>query len=68
MGSASGFHALMTIVRQVRNNLFHGNKMEYAPIEQYERNKFLVRIAYEVTQILLDNLVTAEGSVGHQPD
>jgi len=52
----SSFDALMTIVRQVRNNLFHGEKMTLDSI-QFQRDKILVSISSRITQILLDNLI-----------
>jgi hypothetical protein len=55
----SAFHALMTIVRQIRNNLFHGKKMDMEP-EQYRRNKQLVQFSAEITEKLLFNLYEAE--------
>lgn len=55
----SPFVALLTIVKQIRDNLFHGRKMELAD-DQYNRNKELVAMATEVTSIILDNLQAAE--------
>jgi hypothetical protein len=54
--STFAFKALLYIVRQIRNNLFHGHKLSLEP-EQFERNKILVRLSAQVTGILLDNLV-----------
>ena len=55
----SSFNALLTIVKQIRDNLFHGRKMDLAE-EQYARNKELVRMAIETTTIVLDKLEQAE--------
>jgi len=54
------FRALMLIVWQIRNNLFHGKKMELTDERQYQRNKDLVMLATEVTEAILGNLVEAE--------
>lgn len=54
------FKALVYIVRQIRNNLFHGHKLSLDPV-QYERNKILVSLASRVTEILLENLVASGG-------
>jgi len=58
------FKAMMQMVRQIRNNLFHGRKMELIEREVYDRNKTLVRLAGEITTLLLDNLYSAEKSIG----
>lgn len=50
------FRALMIIVRQVRNNMFHGKKMEIVDEIQYQRNKDLITFAAEITGLILDNL------------
>lgn len=50
------FRALMIIVRQIRNNMFHGKKMDIVDETQYQRNKELVRFAAEITGLILDNL------------
>ncbi|AGA80114.1 hypothetical protein [Echinicola vietnamensis] len=55
----SPFVALLTIVKQVRDNLFHGCKMELDE-PQYTRNKELIGMSVEVTTIVLDNLEKAE--------
>ena len=57
----SPFHALMEIIKQIRNNLFHGRKTETGEI-QYSRNKILVDLSRQVTKILLDKLEDAERS------
>lgn len=57
----SAFEALLLIIRQIRNNLFHGKKMELAE-SQYERNKILITLAASATKIILDNLISAESS------
>ncbi len=50
------FRALMIIVRQIRNNMFHGKKMEIVDEIQYQRNKDLITFAAEITGLILDNL------------
>ena len=50
---------MMYIVRQIRNNLFHGRKLELRH-RQYERNKCLVMTAEKITALLLEHLVEAE--------
>lgn len=55
----SSFNALLTILKQIRDNLFHGRKMELAP-EQYNRNKELIALSVELTTLILDNLENAE--------
>lgn len=55
----SQFTALFYIIRQIRNNLFHGKKMELGN-DQYERNKLLIGLAADATKIILDNLIAAE--------
>ena len=50
------FKALLYIVRQVRNNLFHGHKLTIEPI-QLERDKILVHLSAQVTEILLNRLI-----------
>ena len=58
-GEHAAFKALMYIVRQIRNNLFHGNKLELVEV-QYMRNKELVQTAASVTKVVLNNLQNAE--------
>lgn len=58
-GDHAAFKALMYIVRQIRNNLFHGNKLEIEEA-QYKRNKELVQIAASITEVILNNLKNAE--------
>jgi hypothetical protein len=53
------FVALLTIVKQIRDNLFHGRKMELAE-PHYTRNKELIGMAVETTSIILDNLEEGE--------
>lgn len=55
----NSFNALLTIVKQIRDNLFHGKKMELAE-DQYERNKELVGFGVNFTTLVLDNLEQAE--------
>ena len=55
----SCFNALLTIIKQIRDNLFHGRKIELAP-EQYNRNKELIGLSVELTTVILDNLENAE--------
>jgi len=54
------FRALMIIIRQIRNNLFHGKKMELSDESQYQRNKGLVKLAKIVTDKILEFLNEAE--------
>jgi len=61
----SSFAALLTIVKQVRDNLFHGRKMELEE-PQYTRNKELITMCVEVTTIILDNLEQAEKNYAQQ--
>lgn len=61
----SSFVALLTIVKQVRDNLFHGRKMELEE-PQYTRNKELITMAVEVTTTVLDNLELAENTIDSQ--
>ena len=58
----SSFNALLTILKQIRDNLFHGRKMELAP-EQYNRNKELIALSVELTTLILDNLENAEKEI-----
>jgi hypothetical protein len=55
----SGFKATMYIVRQIRNNLFHGRKIELRP-RQYERNKRLIITGEHITALILEYLDEAE--------
>lgn len=54
-GEHAAFKALVYIVRQIRNNMFHGHKLELES-SQYDRNKRLLKIAATVTGVILDNL------------
>jgi len=56
----SSFNALLTIIKQIRDNLFHGKKMELAE-DQYQRNKELVGFGVEFTTLVLDRLEEVEG-------
>lgn len=60
----SSFVALLTIVKQIRDNLFHGRKMELEEL-QYTRNKELISMSVEVTSIILDKLEEAEEKTMH---
>lgn len=51
----SSFNALMIIVRQIRNNLFHGSKFSFEN-QQYLRDKKLITLSAKTTQIIIDNL------------
>jgi hypothetical protein len=57
------FKALMIMVTQVRNNLFHGRKLELDDY-QLHRNICLVTIARNITVTLLDHLQEAEEAAG----
>lgn len=50
------FTAMMELVRQIRNNLFHGQKMDLEDAV-YERNKELVRLGAKITTVILDHLM-----------
>jgi|GEM_PF-5849937 hypothetical protein len=54
------FRALMIVIRQIRNNLFHGGKMELEGGDQYNRNKQLVILAKDTTNSILEKLEEAE--------
>jgi hypothetical protein len=56
--SATPLEAILAILEQIRNNLFHGKKMDLEP-EKYTRNKELIANAVELTTILLDKLEEA---------
>ncbi len=58
----ASFKALLYIVRQIRNNLFHGNKFDLEE-KQRTRNILLVRTAAETIQVVLDHLEKAEFSL-----
>jgi len=62
--SVERFKATMLLVRQVRNNLFHGQKMELLELDVYNRNKNLIRFAGNITGLLLDHLLQAEEFLG----
>jgi hypothetical protein len=51
----SEFQAILEIIKQIRNNLFHGMKMNLEE-NQYKRNKELIAIASELMTEILDNL------------
>lgn len=53
------FKALIYIIRQIRNNLFHGHKLSLEP-QQYSRNVELVRLASETTEVLVEHLVESD--------
>lgn len=57
--TSTSFIALFSIIKQIRDNLFHGQKIDLDPI-QYARNIELVQIGAELTDVLLINLVAAE--------
>ena len=56
----------MILVRQIRNNLFHGKKMELSQHHIYERNKELVRLGAEVTTVILNHLYTVAQNIGFE--
>jgi len=58
----SAFKALFDICTQIRNNLFHGRKMDLEA-KQYQRDKQLITLASRFTSILLDNLNQAENGI-----
>ncbi|GHC65042.1 hypothetical protein [Ulvibacter litoralis] len=55
----SSFEALLTIGKQIRDNLFHGRKIELNE-PQYTRNKELIKMASDIMSLVLDNLEQAE--------
>ena len=57
----SKLETILTIVSQIRNNLFHGRKMEVEE-EQYQRNKELIAISVKISNLILENLVEAENN------
>jgi hypothetical protein len=58
------FKSMMELVRQIRNNLFHGKKMDLNELPVYERNKNLVWLGAEITTVVLDYLEEAERNLG----
>ena len=60
--SKNPLEAILVIVKQVRDNLFHGRKMELES-DQYERNYELVSMSRDITRLFLDSLAEAEDSV-----
>lgn len=59
----NAFDAVFEVIKQIRNNLFHGRKIDLDS-EQYERNKELVTIASDFTETLLNYLLEAESELG----
>lgn len=55
----NSFNAILTIIKQIRDNLFHGKKMEIQE-DQYRRNKELVKFGVDFTTIVLDKLEELE--------
>ncbi|MBS1623500.1 MAG: hypothetical protein JST83_05740 [Bacteroidetes bacterium] len=51
----AAFKALMYIIRQIRNNLFHGHKMTLEQ-NQFNRDKILVALAARTTSFLFESL------------
>jgi len=58
----NAFKAIFDIGKQIRNNLFHGRKMDLEE-EQYRRDKLLITLATKFTSVLLDNLTQAENGI-----
>lgn len=56
----AAFKALIYIIRQIRNNLFHGHKMTLDN-EQFQRDKILVSIAARTSNFLIDHLAASGG-------
>lgn len=48
--------ALARVLYQIRCNLFHGDKTEYEDGFQVARNRFLVRIGNDITEIILRSI------------
>lgn len=55
----ASFKALMYIIRQIRNNLFHGNKFDTEE-QQLARNIVLVKNASKTVEFILDHLNRVE--------
>jgi len=51
----NSFYAIFSIIKQIRDNLFHGAKMDLEQ-DQYDRNRILVGIGSKFTSIILDKL------------
>lgn len=62
-GDYAAFKAVMYITRQIRNNLFHGHKLDLENEQQYERNKKLIKTAANITKVILDNLIDVEDNL-----
>jgi hypothetical protein len=60
--NSTSFHALFAIMKQIRDNLFHGRKIDLDEV-QYQRNKELVEIGADLTDLLLLNLNEAEANI-----
>jgi len=55
----TSFRGLMYIIRQIRNNLFHGNKFDLER-EQQKRNKLLINTSIKTVKFILNHLTKAE--------
>ena len=58
----SNFRAAMILVRQIRNNLFHGMKMELGDRAAYQRNKELIIHARDLLDVIIGHLERAEAA------
>ena len=64
-GHQRPFKAMMVIVYQIRNNLFHGRKLELEEA-QLQRNTGLIATARDIVFTLLDHLEEAEEAAGRE--
>ncbi|MDT0690305.1 hypothetical protein RM549_10950 [Salegentibacter sp. F188] len=55
----SAFNGSLTIVKQIRDNLFHGRKAELSE-PQYTRNKELISMGVRITNLILEKLEDVE--------
>ena len=54
--------AVLILVKKVRDNLFHGRKMDLEE-DKYQRNKELVTMSSKIKRLILDGLIEAENSI-----
>lgn len=57
--TSDSFSALFSIIKEIRDNLFHGRKIDI-DLLQDERSKVLVQIGANLTDVLLAHLIEAE--------
>jgi len=58
----TSFRGLMYIIRQIRNNLFHGNKFDLET-EQQKRNRLLINTSIKTVKFILNHLSKAESKL-----